>query len=94
MCVEFRTFGIHAERQRMFLRRLGQNDRQLCVHGRHCPQVLEKLDGNFVFVGKPVTQEATAAMLPGPGIGPEEGAVEVPREVVLSAMADFFAVAA
>ena len=54
MCVEFRTFGIHAERQRMFLRRLGQNDRQLCVHGRHCPQVLEKLDapGGRAYVWK------------------------------------------
>lgn len=51
-------------------------------------------DGNFVFVGKPITQEAATALPPGPGIAPTEGAVEVPRAVVLSAMADFFAVAA
>ena len=63
-------------------------NRQECLQGFYCPQVLEKLDGNFVFVGKPVTQEATAAMLPGPSIGPTEAAIEVPRDVVLSAMAE------
>jgi len=78
----------------MFARRLGMKNRQECLQGFYCPQVLEKLDGNFVFVGKPVTQEATGAMLPGPGIGPREAAIEVPREIVLSAMAEFFAKAA
>ncbi|MDR3562006.1 MAG: hypothetical protein P4N59_11310 [Negativicutes bacterium] len=56
--------------------------------------MLEKTDGNFVFVGKPITQEAVTALPPGPGIGHDEAAVEVPRAVVLSAMADFFAAAA
>lgn len=78
----------------MFARRLGLKNRPECRQGYYCPQVLEKTDGNFVFVGKPITQEAVTALPPGPGIGHDEAAVEVPRAVVLSAMADFFAAAA
>jgi hypothetical protein len=77
----------------MFLRRLGQN-RQQCSQGFSCPQILEKTDGNFAVVGNLITREATVAMPPGPGVGPSEGVVEVPRAVMLSAMADFFATAA
>ena len=76
----------------MFLRRLGKNLE--CVHGSSCPQVLEKRDGNFAVVGPLITEAAVAAMPPGPGVGPQEGVVEVPRDVMLSAMADFFAAAA
>ena len=76
----------------MFLRRLGS--KLECVHGSSCPQVLEKRDGNFVVVGQLVTQEAAAALPPGPGIGPTESAVEVPRAVMISAMEEFFATAA
>jgi hypothetical protein len=75
----------------MFLRRLGN---QQCAHGYSCPQILEKTDGNFVVVGRIVTGEAVKALPPGPGVGPSEGAVEVPRSVMLSSMADFFATAA
>ena len=78
----------------MFLRRLGQNDRQQCSQGYSCPQILEKIDGNFAVVGSLITREATAALPPGPGVGPQEGVVEVPRAVMLSAMAEFFATAA
>ena len=77
----------------MFLRRLGQHNRQ-CSQGFSCPQVLEKTDGNFAVVGNLITREATAALPPGPGVGPTEAVVEVPRAVMLSAMADFFASAA
>ena len=80
------------ERPNMFLRRLGQN--KPCAHGLRCPQVLEKIDGNFAVVGRLITQEATAALPPGPGVGPKEGVVEVPRAVMVSAMEEFFATAA
>lgn len=76
----------------MFLRRLGQYKPQ-CVHGSSCPQILEKTDGNFAVVGTLITEEATAAMLPGAGVGPTEGVVEVPRAVMLSAVADLLAAA-
>ena len=78
----------------MFLRRLGQNGRAQCMLGHQCPQVLEKKDGNFAVCGPLITEEAIKAMPPGPGVGPKEGVVEVPREVMLSAMADYFATAA
>jgi len=74
----------------MFARRLGGNE---CAHGYSCPQILEKKDGNFAVVGRLITQEATAAMPPGPGVGPSEGVVEVPRSVMISAMEEFFATA-
>ena len=77
----------------MFLRRLGQNNAR-CSQGFSCPQILEKNDGDFAVVGKLVTREATAALPPGPGIGPTEAVVEVPRAVMLSATAEFFATAA
>jgi len=75
----------------MFIRRLGQHNQQLCVQGHQCPQVLEMTDGNFAAVGLLITDEATKAMPPGPGVGPKEGVVKIPRKVVLSAMAEFFA---
>jgi hypothetical protein len=77
-----------------FIKRLGQNNRPQCVHGHACPQVLEKIDGNFAVVGKIITKEATAMLPPGPGVGLDEGVVEVPRAVMLSAMSEFFATAA
>ena len=78
----------------MFLRRLGKNNQPECAHGLHCPQVLEKLDGNFAVVGKVITQEAREALPPGAGISPSEAVVEVPREVLLAALSDFFVKAA
>jgi len=78
----------------MFARRLGNSNRQQCMFGHNCPQVLEKIDGNFAVCGPLITEEAIKAMPPGPGVGPKEGVVEVPREVMLSAMADYFATAA
>lgn len=51
-------------------------------------------DGAFAVVGTLITDEARKELPPGPGVGPHEGVVKVPREVVLSAMADFLAAAA
>jgi len=77
----------------MFIRRLGWNSKQQCVLGHQCPQVLEKKDGNFAVCGPLITEEAIKAMPPGPGVGPKEGVVEVPREVFLAAVADLIATA-
>lgn len=74
----------------MFTRRLGQQWLQ-CEGGRNCPQVLEMTDRSFAVAGQNITQEAIATLPPGPGIGPNEGVVKVPRNVMLAAMADILA---
>jgi len=72
----------------MFLRRLGQNGRLQCVNGHHCPQLLEMLDGDFAGVGPDITDEATRAMLPGPGVGTNERVIRIPRQVLIAARAE------
>jgi hypothetical protein len=72
----------------MFLRRLGQEAINLCPGGHHCSQVLETVDGDFAAVGSLITEEAIKAMPPGPGIGPTEGVVRVPRAVMIAAAID------
>jgi len=75
----------------MFLRRLGQNTENLCPGGHSCPQILETTDGNFAAAGPLITEEAKQALEalpPGPGIGPKEGVVKVPRAVMIAAVAD------
>ena len=76
----------------MFLRRLGQKDGTECEGGHYCPQILEMNDGDFAAVGALITEEATRAMLPGPGIGPAEGVVRIPRRVLIAARAEIPAV--
>ena len=78
----------------MFIRRLGKNSETQCAAGHHCPQVLEKTDGNFAVCGPLITDEAIKVFPPGPGVGPNEGVVEVPRSVMLAAAADLIAAAA
>ena len=72
----------------MFLRRLGENGRQQCSTGLQCPQILEMTDGDFAGVGPDITDEAALAMLPGPGVGPKERVIRIPRQVLISARAD------
>jgi len=75
----------------MFKRRLGQNDVNLCEGGHDCPQIFETRDGNFAAAGLLITEdakEAIKALPPGPGIGPKEGVVKVPRSVMIAAIAD------
>jgi hypothetical protein len=72
----------------MFIRRLGQNGRQQCVGGHSCPQILEMIDGDFAAVGPNITEEAKSAMPPGPGIGPKEGVVKIPRHVMVAVRAE------
>jgi hypothetical protein len=69
----------------MFLRRLGENGRQLCAGGQHCAQILEMNDGDYAVVGKLITEEAVKALPPGPGVGADEGVVKVPRAVFVAA---------
>ncbi len=75
----------------MFLRRLGQNDVNLCEGGHNCPQIFETVDRDFAAAGPLITEEAKAAIRdlpPGPGIGPKEGVVKVPRAVMIAAVVD------
>ena len=76
----------------MFIRRLGQNGRLQCANGFNCPQILEMADGDFAAVGTDVTGEAVPQMPPGPGIGPQERVVRIPRQVLIAARADIPAV--
>ncbi len=77
----------------MFKRRLGVNLRQECATGHSCPQILEMSDGSFAAVGLDITNEAVTALPPGPGVGPKEGVVKIPRPVMLAAISDFLATA-
>jgi len=72
----------------MFIRRLGKNDVILCPGGHSCPQFLEMDDKDIAVVGALITGAATKAMLPGPGVGPNEGVVKVPRAVMIEAARD------
>lgn len=75
----------------MILHRLGEKNRQQCLLGRDCPQVLRSDDGHFVFVGKLVTGEVSGKLPPGPGIGAGEGAVKIPCDVVAAALPEIAA---
>ena len=69
----------------MFIKRLGQNGRQLCSTGAQCSQILEMQTGDYAVVGQDITDAAKAAMLPGAGVGPNERVVMVPRRVFVDA---------
>jgi len=71
----------------MFKRRLGENG-ILCSSGHSCPQLLEMADGDFAGVGADITDEAIHAMPPGPGVGPKERVIRIPRRVLIAARAE------
>jgi hypothetical protein len=71
----------------MFVRRLGQSVNR-CSSGHYCPQILEMEDGDFAAVGPDITAEAVSVMPPGPGVGPKEGVVKIPRHVMIAARAE------
>jgi hypothetical protein len=77
----------------MFVRRLGENGRQRCITGHHCSQILEMTDGDFAAVGQDITEEAVGALPPGPGVGPMERVVRIPRRVMIEARPDIPTVA-
>jgi hypothetical protein len=101
LCVKFTHLEVRAiffavellQRNFMFKRRLGQNGRQTCSTGAQCPQILEMNDGDFAAVGPNITEEAMGSLPPGPGVGPKEGVVKVPRAVMLAAMSEILATA-
>ena len=72
----------------MFLRRLGQNGRRLCVGDHHCPQILEMVDGDYAAVGPDITAEAMGALPPGPGVGPKERIIKIPRRGMIEARSE------
>jgi len=71
----------------MFIKRLGGNS-GLCAGGHYCPQLLELADGDFAGVGTDITDEAIPAMPPGPGVGPKERVIRIPRHVLIAARAE------
>jgi hypothetical protein len=76
----------------MFKRRLGQNGRQ-CSTGAQCPQILEMISGDFAAAGPDITAESIGELPPGPGVGPKERVVRVPRQVMLDALKDILTIA-
>jgi len=68
----------------MFIKRLG-GGRVFCSSGHACPQILEMAGGDFAVVGTDITGEAVPMMPPGPGVGPQERVVLVPRHVLAAA---------
>jgi hypothetical protein len=75
--------NLNRERLIMFLKRLGQSGQWECSTGMQCPQILEMVDGDYAVVGTLITSEATKAMPPGPGVGPMEGVVKIPRKILI-----------
>jgi hypothetical protein len=71
----------------MFIKRLGGSG-AACSSGHACPQILEMADGDFAGVGQDITDEAISAMLPGPGVGPKERVIRIPRRVLVAARAE------
>jgi len=45
-------------------------------------------DGDFAGVGPDITDEAASVMPPGPGVGPKERAIRIPRQVLIAARAE------
>ena len=45
-------------------------------------------DGAFAVVGADITAEAIPALPPGPGVGPNERVIRLPRQVLIAARAE------
>jgi len=71
----------------MFLKRLGGSGAH-CSSGYSCPQILQLTNGDFAVVGADITEEAVPVMPPGPGVGPDERVIRVPRQVFVAARAE------
>jgi hypothetical protein len=72
----------------MVLRRLGEKRINLCEGGHHCSQLIELTDGDFAAVGADITSEIAGNLPPGPGVGPQERVVRIPRRVMIASRAD------
>jgi hypothetical protein len=82
-----RKSKIEKKGENMFKQRLGGSS-ALCSSGHTCPQILEMTDGDFAGVGQDITNEAIPAMPPGPGVGPKERVIRIPRAVLIAARAE------
>lgn len=74
--------------KKMFKRRLDSGTAKLCEGCHGCPQILEMADGDFAVVGLDITDKAIPAMPPGPGVGPKERVIQIPRGVLIAARAE------
>jgi len=73
----------------MFSKRLGEKSgRSQCSGGYSCPQILELTSGDYAAAGEDITSEAIGALPPGPGVGPKERIVKIPRHVMVAARAE------
>lgn len=73
----------------MFKRRLGQSvNATQCSGGYYCPQILEMSCGDFAAIGPDITSEAAGSLPPGPGVGPTERIIRIPRDVMVAARPD------
>jgi hypothetical protein len=75
----------------MFMRVLGRSKKaagvSACRDSAACPDIVETETGDFVAIGKDVTE--LAAKLPhGAGCGPTERMVLIPRHILVAAKAD------
>lgn len=71
------------------LRRWGSSPAQCrSTSGETCPDVLELVCGDFLIIGKAAVVKTSALAEMGAAIGPDETAVIVPREVLLTAARD------
>lgn len=73
----------------MFSKRLGESSsRSQCSGGYSCPQILEMSSGDYAAAGEDITEEAVGSLPPGPGVGPKERIVKIPRHVMVAARAE------
>jgi hypothetical protein len=73
----------------MFSKRLGEKVGELrCSGGYSCPQILEMSSGDYAAAGEDITSEAVGFLPPGPGVGPKERIVRIPRHVMVAARAE------
>ncbi len=56
-----------------------------CNSGHSCPNVLELTTGNIAIIGRDITDNAAAHLLPGAGCGQGERIVEIPRRIFVDA---------
>jgi hypothetical protein len=75
----------------MFKRRLGPDphaDGARTPGARGCPDVFELENGDFVVIGRDITEAATGQLLPGASCGPDERIVVIPRKTLVLARPD------
>jgi hypothetical protein len=75
----------------MFYRRLGPDPHAAGAQTpalEGCPDIFELTTGNFAFIGRDITAEASKQLPPSANCGPDERIVEIPRRTLVLAKAD------